>query len=164
MNPIHDTDVLLLLAVALASKRKPATLDELITALSLTDKRLPPKVKLHDAFTRLSANGLMIEQDGGYTLTEAAQTVLALGRKNYEHEERVFRVKERLAEFEAPAGKHPVIQLAADALGAAISAYEASLPPLTKTEKAELKREQAGAPRRPPAASRGPGGRPRSRG
>ncbi|GAA5175110.1 hypothetical protein GCM10025771_06400 [Niveibacterium umoris] len=161
MNPIHDTDVQLLLAVALASKRKPATLDEVIVALALHDKRLPPKGKLHDAFTRLSAHGLLQQQDDGYTLTEAAQGVLELGRKTYEHDERVFRVKERLAAFEA-AGKHAVIQLAAEQLGTAIASYEASLPPLTKTEKAELKREQSGQVRRP-AAGRPAAARPRAR-
>lgn len=149
MNPIHDTDVELLLAVALASKRGPAELDALILALAIHDKRLPPRVKLHDAFARLSANGLLIEEAGGFTLTEAAQEVLALGRKNYEHDERAFRVKERLAAYEPPRGTHPVIQLAADRLATAITAYEATLPPLTKTEKAALKREQTTAPRRP---------------
>lgn len=162
MTPIHDTDVQLLLAVALASKRKPATLEEVIFALALHDKRLPAKVKLHDAFTRLSANGLLRDADGGYTLSEAAQGVLALGRKTYEHDERVFRVKERLAAFEVPAGKHAVIQLAADTLGAAMAAWEATLPPLTKTEKAALKREQSGQVRRP-AAGRPAAAKPRPR-
>ena len=149
MTPIHDTDVELLLAVALASKRGPAELDALILALAIHDKRLPARVKLHDAFARLSANGLLLEESGGFTLTEAAQEVLALGRKNYEHDERAFRVKELLAAYEPARGAHPVIQLAAERLATAIAAYEATLPPLTKTEKAALKREQTAAPRRP---------------
>lgn len=156
MTPIFDTDVVLLEAVALASKRKPAELAEVVTALAVADKRLPAQAKLLDAFVRLGNHGLLLEQQGCYTLTIAAQAVLGSVPKRCKPPERVVRIKEQLAEYQPAAGIGSGTQAPTAALEVLVAAYEASLPPPTKTEKAVLKREQSGAPRRTGAPARGP--------
>ena len=69
MYPVHDVDATLLLALSLASKRRPAELAEIIAATELMQGAIPQEFKLCDSFYRLSEYGLISASDGGYILT-----------------------------------------------------------------------------------------------
>lgn len=134
MQPVFDADALLLLALVPASKRRPASLAEVIIALAEVRPELPGAVRLRDAFAHLSAHGLMQARDGGYTLTEAAQTLLARLPKKGDLAERIFELKQALAAHES-AGDQPAITLTTAEAADALKAWQASLPPLTKSER-----------------------------
>lgn len=157
MHPIHDADLLLLQAVTLASKRRPAALDEVIVALAMLQPRLPGDAKLLDAFSRLSVHGLIVSLNGGYTLSAEAQQLIATLPIKGEPAERAHRLKEKLAGYEASQA-HEVSAPTADELTAVIVAWKASLPPPTKSEmfderkqrQRELERANMTRPNRPP--------------
>jgi hypothetical protein len=123
MHPIHDVDALLLLALALSSKRRPAELVEVMAATDLIQTSIPPEAKLVDAFSRLASHGLVVEAAGGFLLTDEAQKIMGtLSRKKLETDERIFNVKEKLASYHAK-GEHPAIVLSVEQIGAAILAH-----------------------------------------
>lgn len=165
MHPIFDADALLLLAITIASKRKPATLDEVVVGLAMVQPKLPAETRLLEAFTRLSRHGLISARDGGYTLCAAAEKIMMAVPKKKEFAEQAFCLKAKLAEFEAEPSE-PAVQPEAADLTAAIAAWQASLPPPTKTEKFEqrkLEQRGPGAARRFGAsAGYGKPGGPRS--
>src|SRR3989338_8138939 len=99
MYPVHDVDAILLLAMSLAAKRRPAELVEIIAAADLTQGAIPSESKLVESFYRLSAYGLIREVEGGYTLTPDAQQMMAGQRKKADTEERIFGIKENLADY-----------------------------------------------------------------
>lgn len=134
MQPVFDADALLLLALVPASKRRPAPLAEVVIALASVRPELPGAVRLRDAFAHLSAHGLMSEQDGGYTLTDAAQQLLARLPQKGDLGERLFHLKQALIDHSA-AGDLPAITLTTAEAADALKAYMASLPPPTKTER-----------------------------
>jgi hypothetical protein len=72
MYPIHDHDPLVLLATALAAKRRPADLLDVMAAIDLVQGNIPNEEKLSEAFARLGQNELLLERDGGIALTPAA--------------------------------------------------------------------------------------------
>ena len=74
MYPIHDHDPLVLLATALAAKRRPAALLEIMAAIDLIQGNIPNEAKLSEAFARLGQSGLLVERDDGVALTPAAET------------------------------------------------------------------------------------------
>ncbi len=125
MYPVHDFDAILLLALGLASKRRPAELVEVIAAADLIHGAIPSETKLSDAFARLSAYGLICEQEGGYTLSEDAQQMVARLRKKAEVRERVFDLKESLADYRLN-GEHQMVQVSPEQLLAAIHAHKKS--------------------------------------
>jgi hypothetical protein len=128
MHPVHDTDVVLLMATALAAKRRPAKLVELIAATDLLTGAIPSETKLAEALHRLSLCGLICAVEDAYTLSPAAQKIMTgLGRKAGS-DERIFAIKEKLGAFEAPgeSGEYPAITLSAAQLGAAILAHRAA--------------------------------------
>ena len=141
MHPIHDADVLLLLAITLASKCKPATLAEVVVCLARVQARLPAEARLLEAFEHLSRHGLIAAQEDGYTLCEAAENVMRGVPRRKEIAEQLFCLKDRLAQFDGKPSKPPVQPEAAE-LAAALAAWQASLPPLTKTEKFEQRRQE----------------------
>ena len=57
MYPIHDHDPLVLLATALAAKRRPAELLEIMAAIDLIQGNIPNEAKLSEAFARLGQSG-----------------------------------------------------------------------------------------------------------
>ncbi|MFT3734269.1 MAG: hypothetical protein QM776_04480 [Rhodocyclaceae bacterium] len=140
MHPIHDADALLLLALALASKRKPAAVDEIAIALGTLQPRLPAEAKLLDAFARLSNHGLVIGADNAFALSETAQALMKGVKAKGEIAERLQSLKDRLAGNQLTA-THPVSKPDAAALSAAIAAWRATLPPPTKAEKVAEQRE-----------------------
>lgn len=161
MQQIHDADVLLLQALTLAAKRKPAAVNEIVLAVAMVQPRLPLESKLIEAFARLSAHGLLIAQGEGYTLSPEAERLLAGTSKKGDYAEQAYRIKEKLADFDA-SEQHPAVQPSAEEVSAAVLAWHASLPPLTKTEKFEQRKEKAKEITRANNKAFGRPGRPRT--
>ena len=122
MHPIHDVDAILLLSLSLAAKRRPADLLEIVTAIDLMQGTIPSEIRLSDAFAKLSAHGLVLEADGGYTLSTDAQEMMSGQRKKDDAGKNILRLKELLAAYPRK-GKHATIQVTPNQLLAAIQAY-----------------------------------------
>jgi hypothetical protein len=125
MHPIHDVDVLLLLATTLASKRRPAELVEILVAADVIQGAIPRESKLAEAFQRLATHGLVLEVDGRFTLTMDAQEIMAGQSRKADTAERIFHIREKLADYQ-PRGEHPAILIDAERLGAAVLAFRAA--------------------------------------
>lgn len=123
MHPVHDIDATLLLSLTVAAKRRPAELVEIITAIALAQDEIPNKTKLSDAFTRMSACGLIAEIDGAYTLTADGQAMMASQRAKDDTAKKISRLKEHLADYQ-PQERHPTIRVGQDQLLAAIQGYK----------------------------------------
>ena len=159
MHPLHDIDALLLLALALASKRRPAELAEAIAAVDLLQGAIPPEAKLAESFLRLSTNGLICAEEGRFTLSAASQAIVTGLSKKADTAERIFEVRQRLAAHGAQ-GEQTAVMPTIEQLSAAILAHRASgqgagknlLMPKPKTAEPEKKR--AGHWRKPAGAAR----------
>ena len=125
MYPVHDVDAILLLSLSLAAKRRPAELVEIIAAADLTQGAIPAETKLSDSFYRLSEYGLICAQDGGYTLAPEAQQILSGHAKKAKNQERIYDIKENLADFHLN-GEHAIILMTAEQIAAAIKEHTAS--------------------------------------
>jgi hypothetical protein len=125
MYPVHDIDAILLLALSLAAKRRPAALVEIIAAAELAQGTIPPETKLSDSFYRLSEYGLICAQDGGYVLTPDAQQILSCHAKKALPPERIYDIKENLADFHLN-GEHVIIMLTVEQIAAAILEHQAT--------------------------------------
>lgn len=125
MHPVHDVDAILILSLSVAAKRRPANLVEIVTATSLAQGTIPAAPLLSAAFARLSACGLVSCIDGGYTLSAAAQEMLASQRKNDDNEKKLSRIMEHLASYRCK-GEHPSIQVGPEQLLAAVKEYKAA--------------------------------------
>jgi len=125
MYPVHDVDAILLLAMGLAAKRRPAELVEVIAAADLTQGTIPSETKLSDSFYRLSEYGLICELNGGYTLTPDAQQMLTGHAKKAKTPERIYDIKEHLADYHLN-GEHSLILLTVEQITAAISEHQAA--------------------------------------
>jgi len=117
MYPVHDVDALLLLAMALASKRRPAELAEIIAAADLIQGSIPSESKLGEAFHRLSMHGLIREAEGGFTLTPDAQKIMTGQPRKADAQERILGIKENLSAYN-PQEEHPPILVTAEQLRA----------------------------------------------
>jgi hypothetical protein len=128
MHPIHDVDVLLLMSTALASKRRPAELVEIMAATHLLHGSIPLDVDLVAAFLRLSTHGLMAEEAGHYSLTPDAAAFMAgvRYRRKAEPEDRLLALRQELAGY-TPKGGGTAIMLATEQVSAAILAHRAFL-------------------------------------
>lgn len=128
MHPIHDVDVLLLTATALAAKRRPAQLAEIMAAAHLIHGSIPLDVDLAAAFLRLSTQGLLAEEAGGYALTpDAAEFMAGVRHKRKAGpEQRLLAIKQALADY-APRGGGAAITLTTEQLGVAIQVHRAFL-------------------------------------
>ncbi|CAB1367856.1 hypothetical protein [Denitratisoma oestradiolicum] len=122
MHPIHDVDVVILMATMLSSKRRPAELAEIVAGADLIQGFIPFPDKLGDAMTRLSYHGLIQAVEGGYTLTPAAQDLLADLPRKGEMPERIAHLREILLAYN-PRAEHPVIELKMVELSAAVLAH-----------------------------------------
>ena len=125
MYPVHDIDAILLLAMSLAAKRRPADLVEIIAAADLAQGAIPSEAKLSESFYRLSAYGLICEQEGGYTLTPDGQQMLTGHAKKAQTPERIYDIKEHLADYNLK-GEHTAILVTEEQLGAAVLAHRAT--------------------------------------
>jgi len=125
MHPIHDVDVLLLLATSLAAKRRPAELIDIMAAIDLLQNNIPAEQKLSESIARLSSNGLLAATESSLALTpEAEQLVVNLPRKA-ETDERLFMLKDRMSEY-TMRGEHASAEIAPEALRSAMLAHRAA--------------------------------------
>ncbi|MBS1191161.1 MAG: hypothetical protein H6R10_2953 [Rhodocyclaceae bacterium] len=125
MHPIHDVDVLLLLATALAAKRRPAEPAEIMAAIDLIQGNIPSEEKLSEAFSRLGKHGLLDEASGGLVLTAMGEKLVeGLPRKG-EMSERLLDLRSLLAAH-AASGEGAAILITPEQLRAAILAHRAA--------------------------------------
>ena len=161
MQPVREFDAILLLALAVASKRRPAQLVEIVAAADMLDGEMPTSFKLSDAVFRLSKHGLMSESEAGFTLTPAAEAIITGQRRKTETAARVLYVTERLEAYEPTADAPPsvAIALTTEQLGPAILAHRAFknttgkswAMPKTKSDEIDYKRTNKWRPGRKPA-------------
>jgi hypothetical protein len=151
MHPIHDVDAILLLATALASKRRPADLGEIAAALELVQINAYSEERLADSFDRLSKHGLLAEVEGRYTLTPEAQKVMGRHAPKTETPDRVFSIKANLAVYHVK-GESPTIVVTEEALRTAILGHRAAVKEVKTT---------ALMPKPKPAEEKRPGARQR---
>lgn len=104
MQVIHDVDVLTLLATALAAKRRPAELLEVIAGIDLINGNVPTESKLSEAFARLGENGLLVESEGGLALTAAAVDMIEQLSRKGDNAQHLFELKSLLAASKLAAG------------------------------------------------------------
>ncbi|MEI7843693.1 MAG: hypothetical protein WCI39_11770 [Gallionellaceae bacterium] len=124
MYPVYDDDAALLLSLSVTAKRRPAALDEIITALAMAQHgEIPAKSKLVDAFARMGVCGLIAEAEGGYALSASAQAMMAGLRAKDDSATRLAHLKQQLADFD-PKGKHPSVRVTQEQLLAAIQRYK----------------------------------------
>lgn len=124
MHPTHDVDVVILMATTLCSKRRPAQLDEIVAAADMIQGFIPYESKLHDAFVRLSSHGLICAVEEGYTLTPAAQTMMASQPRKGSNEERIAILKEKVVAY-YPHRQQEAIELTAAQINAALLSHKA---------------------------------------
>lgn len=146
MHPVHDVDVLLLLSTSLAAKRRPAELLEIVAAADLLNKNIPGEQKVVESFERLSKSGLLVEAEGGYLLTPAAQEMITGLPRKGETPERLFALKDNLSLYNIK-GEHAVVVLTTEQVTAAILAHRAAAKTTAKNllvpkpkQEAETKR------------------------
>jgi hypothetical protein len=125
MFPVYDVDAFLLLALSLASKRRPAELTEIIAAGDLIQDAVCSELDLSEAFYRLSVHGLICGAEGGYALTPNAQEIMKGQPKKAGAHERVFGIKGNLTAY-SPKGEHPPVTVSVELLAAAVSAHQAT--------------------------------------
>jgi hypothetical protein len=126
MHPIHDVDVILLLATTLSAKRRPAELVEIMAATDLlTQGAIPAGAKMSEAFARLGVSGLIRDVDGSLTLTPAAEEIMAALPKRRDTELHLLRIKEQLAGYQPKPGCPP-IEVTLEQLTTAITQLRAS--------------------------------------
>lgn len=125
MSPFFDVDVLLLLATALAAKRRPAEPLDIVAAIDLIQNNIPGEEKLSEAFARLGAAGLLREAGEGIALTEVAEKLIVSLPRKGDSAQQLFELKGLLAGYRAVAGGL-AIALGADRIRAAIVAHRAA--------------------------------------
>jgi len=149
MHPIHDVDAPLMLALALASKRRPASLAEIVAAFELTTNAILSEFKLSDAFFRLSKEGLISAAEGGFTLTPAAEKVMEGGSKKEDKAGKAQRVKDSLAAHNVE-GEHVALVVTAGHVAEAM----ALLAPRRRVNEDYAKKDKRAAQWRQAAAAR----------
>jgi hypothetical protein len=125
MHPVHDIDAVILMATTLSSKRRPAELVEIVAAADMIQGTIPFDDKLGDAIARLSSAGLIGATEGGFTLTAAAEAIMAKLPKKAGTEELLVALRSELRAY-APKDECPAIVLTEAQLGEAIRAHKAS--------------------------------------
>lgn len=125
MHPIHDVDALLLLATALAAKRRPAEPAEIMAAIDLIQGNIPAEEKLGEAFARLGMGSLLAEADGRVALTAAAEGLIEMLPPKGDHAQRLFELKGQLGSYQPPAAG-TAVRLAPEQLRAAILAHRSA--------------------------------------
>ena len=93
MHPIHDADVLVLLALAVASKRRHASLDEFVLGLATLQPQMPGVTRLCAAFARLSSHGLISCEAEAFALSAEAQKLMIGVPRKAETAEQIFSLK-----------------------------------------------------------------------
>ena len=122
MPPPPDADALLLLSLAVSSKRRPAELVEIIAAMDLMQEVVPAETRLVEAFARLAMRGLICAREGGFLLTPEAQEIMTGQSKKADSAQRLQSIRDKLSAY-TPASEHPPIVLTAKQVCAAILAH-----------------------------------------
>ena len=125
MQSVRDVDAFLMLTLALASKRRPAELAEIMAAADLTHGAIPYRSDLGDAFHQLSTHGLIREVEGRYTLTPEAQKIMARQPRKADTPALIAGIKEALYGYNAVAESAAVL-LTEQELSDAIAAHRTS--------------------------------------
>ncbi len=123
MHPVHDVDVIILMATTLASKRRPAELVEIVAAADLLQGSIPFVEKLDEAIKRLSTLGLISATDVGFMLTAAGQAIMAKQPKKADTEQLLIAVRSALAAYN-PTEHSATIVLSTEQLVTAIQAHK----------------------------------------
>lgn len=159
MPLLHDIDPLLLLALAVSSKRRPAELEEIIAATDLIQGVVPSDLRLVDSFARLADQGLICADGNGFLLTPEAQKIMAGQSRKADTAQRLQSIKDRFAAYE-PIGEHKPIQLTVKQMCTAILAYRESVKGTArnlltpKPKEAEGDNSRPGQHRRKPLPAR----------
>lgn len=125
MHVEHDVEAIILMAVTLASKRRPATLVEIIAAADLIHGSIPRVEKLDEAIRRLSARGLIGAAEDGFMLTANGNALMARQPKKADTEQLLAAVESALAALGRGENAAPVV-LGAEQLVAAIQSHKAA--------------------------------------
>lgn len=125
MHPIHDVDVLLLLATALAAKRRPAEASEIMAAADLIQGRLPSAELCSAAFARLGAAGLLVQTGDRLALTAAAERLIAELPAKGDHAARLLQLAALLGAYR-PQGDGTAVDWPAAQLVVAMQAHRAA--------------------------------------
>lgn len=125
MHPVHDVDVIMLMATTLASKRRPAELVEVVAAADLLQGSVPFVEKLDEAIKRLSTNGLIGVTEGRFMLTPAGHAIMAKQPKKADTEQLLIAVRSALAAY-SPTEHSDTIVLSAEQLVTAVQAHKAT--------------------------------------
>ncbi len=147
MQPIHDVDVLLLLCSAMAAKRRPAELIEIMAAIDLVQGNIPSEDKLSDSLVRLGTAGLLIQAEERVGLTATAEGLIKLLPRRGEHDQRLFELRGLLGAFQ-PVGEASPVNIAPADLRIAMLAHRSAasttaknlLMPKPKTEESQQPR------------------------
>lgn len=110
MYPIHNIDAQLLLAALLSSKRRPATLPDIVAAADLLGFPVTAPNQWGEAFRRLATHGLLLAADGGYLASDSAQSMARELPRKAEPAEQVFLLREKLSVY-MPAEKSPSVPI-----------------------------------------------------
>lgn len=119
----HDVDAVILMATTLSSKRRPARLDEIVAAADLIQGFVPFADKLGGAIERLSALGLIVIAEEGFTLTPSGHQIMSRQPKKGSQEDLIAAVRDDLAAYR-PAEDGSPVQLDAARLEAAVRAHK----------------------------------------
>ena len=122
MQRVTDIDAVFLLAVARASKRRPAELAEIVAAAELVAGDMPDPGKLAEAAARLSTHGLLVAAESGLALSAEAQQALVGEPAKAEPAARIFWVRDQLSGLQVTAG-HAAIELTARQIDDAIKVH-----------------------------------------
>lgn len=131
MPPVLDVDVLLLFATALAAKRRPAQLVEIVAALDLVQGNVPSEEKLAGALVRLGESGLLLELAEGIALTPDAEKLIEILPRKGDYAQRLFELRGLLGGFKA-SGEGRAIVLGEALFRAAILAHRAAAAGVAK--------------------------------
>jgi hypothetical protein len=123
MRPVHDVDVIILMATTLSSKRRPAELSEIVAAAELIQGAIPFVEKLGEAIRRLSTFGLIRATEGGFTLTAMGHEIMGKQPKKATTEEIMIAIKNNLAAY-TPREEYSSLLLTLEQLNAAIQVHK----------------------------------------
>jgi hypothetical protein len=124
MYPIHEFDALLMLATALAGKRRAAQLSEIMAAADLL-QCIPRDSNFAEAFNRLARFGLLCEAEGCFALTAEGERIVAGVPAKADREQRLAAINDNLGDFKLN-GEHPAIVITSTQFRTAIAAHRAS--------------------------------------
>jgi hypothetical protein len=123
MHPVHDVDVILLMATTLASKRRAAELVEIVAAADVLQGSIPFVEKMDEAIKRLSTFGLISAAEGRFMLTAAGHAIMAKQPKKADTEQLVIAVRSALAAY-SPTEQCAPIDLTTEQLVTAVQAHK----------------------------------------